>query len=324
MSNSRQTVSPALTLLVPCYNEEAVIPVLLKRLAGLMDTLDASVRVLFIDDGSRDSTETQLKEACARDPRLGYVRFSRNFGHQAAVSAGLRLATGDAVAVLDADLQDPPELIGQMLAKWREGYDVIYGIREKRKEPLLLRLAYAVFYRMLRKMANVDIPLDAGDFCLMDRNVVDEISRLPEHNRFIRGLRSWVGFKQCGLTYDRQARQGGASKYTTAKLFRLAMDGLIPFSIVPLRLASWMGSLAALGGFLYAFGAVVYKLWVGQTPPGWASLVAALVFLGGLQLLVLGIIGEYLGRVFDEVRGRPDYILADRAGWVTPPQAENG
>jgi dolichol-phosphate mannosyltransferase len=248
---------------------------------------------------------------------MACLRLSRNFGHQTAVSAGLARVRGDVVAVIDADLQDPPELILDMIAKWREGYDVVYGIRTNRKEGPFLRAAYALFYRILKKIANVDIPLDAGDFSLMDREVVDQINAMPEHNRFIRGLRGWVGFRQIGLPYSRQARQAGAPKYNLYRLLNLAMNGIISFSSVPLKIASWCGAVSSFLGFVLMLWVVVNGLVYGRTPPGWASLAVIVLMFGGIQLIVLGIIGEYVSRIFDEVKRRPHFIVRDAAGWVS-------
>jgi dolichol-phosphate mannosyltransferase len=306
--------NPVFELLIPCYNESAVIPLLLDALTSFEAKCPYDVRITFIDDGSRDNTFELLKAACEKHKNWRVLRFSRNFGHQAAVSAGLAHANGDVIGVIDADLQDPPEVLLEMLAKWAEGYDVVYGVRRNRKENVLLRSAYSLFYMMLKKMANVDIPLDAGDFSVIDRRVAREINNMPEHNRFIRGLRGWIGFKQYGLAYERRARAAGEPKYTLRKLFKLAFDGLITFSSVPLKLGVWIGGMSAFAGSLYLVYALVQKLVFHSSPQGWASLVAIVVFFGGVQLLVLGIIGSYIGRIFDEVKNRPHYIVAEIAG----------
>ena len=313
---TERTTRPSLGLVIPCFNEEAMLPKLFAELDLFAKTTPGPVWFLFVNDGSRDRTADLLDAACARDERMACVHFSRNFGHQAAVSAGLQLARGDVVAVIDADLQDPPAVILEMIAKWQEGYDVVYGVRHNRKEGFLLRLAYAAFYRTLQKVANVEIPLDAGDFSLLDRRVVEQINRLPEHNRFVRGLRGWVGFRQYGLTYDRSARQAGETKYNLGKLVKLAMDGLITFSSVPLRLASWLGALSALLGVVFFIYALYSRFFRAQTPTGWTSLVVLFLFFGGMQLLVLGIVGEYVGRIFEEVKNRPHYVEAGRSGWL--------
>ncbi len=303
-------------LIVPCYNEEEVIPKLLERLEHLSKEWPYPVKVLFVDDGSRDRTGELLRGACEKNPNMAYLALSRNFGHQTAVTAGLAHAPGDVVAVIDADLQDPPEFILEMIEKWREGYDVVYGVRKNRKESPILRAAYAGFYRLLKKIANIDLPLDSGDFSLMDRKVVDYINAMPEHNRFIRGLRGWVGFKQIGLPYERQARQAGTPKYNLFRLSNLAMNGLISFSSVPLKLASWLGVFASFLGFLLLLWALISGLIQGKTPPGWASLAFIVLLFGGIQLIVLGIIGEYISRIFDEVKRRPHFIVEDAVGWV--------
>jgi dolichol-phosphate mannosyltransferase len=313
---SSRPASPCLGVVIPCFNEELVIPELLRRLDAFAARCPGPVRFLFIDDGSRDRTFSLLAEACAGDDRMGVLRFSRNFGHQTALTAGLRHIEGDLIAVLDADLQDPPEVVLTMLERWREGYDIVYGVREKRKESLFLRAAYALFYRTLKRVANIDLPLDSGDFCIMDRKVVDILNAMPEHNRFIRGLRGWVGFRQLGLPYEREARQAGETKYSLSKLLQLALDGLISFSVLPLRFAVLAGSISALLGFLYFLYAVAGKLFFNANPPGWTSLVVLLLFFGGIQLLVMGIIGEYVGRIFDEVKSRPHFLVAEKAGWV--------
>lgn len=313
----RKQARPELGLVIPCYNEELVIPQLMAELDRFMQETTHPVCVLFVDDGSQDQTYALLRQACRADPRKGCLRFSRNFGHQAAVSAGLSVVRGDIVAVLDADLQDPIDIVPRMVEKWREGYDVIYGVRKNRKEGWLLRAAYAAFYRMLKSLANIELPLDAGDFSLMDRRVVDEIKALPEHNRFIRGLRGWVGFRQIGLAYDRQARAAGEPKYNLRRLLKLAFDGLISFSTIPLRLASLLGLVAGTCGMLYLVYAIIVKLANPLAPVGWASTIAVIIFFGGVQLLVLGILGEYLGRVFEETKRRPHYIIAEHAGWAS-------
>ncbi len=305
---------PELGLIIPCHNEEDVVPELLHALEDL--DLGIPVSVLFVDDGSTDGTLEAFKEACLHNKRLACLSFSRNFGHQSAVSAGLRHVRGDIVAVLDADLQDPPEVLHEFVKAWRNGADVVYGIRTNRKESLFLRLAYRMFYRLLQRIANIHIPLDAGDFALMDRKVVSVINAMPEHNRFIRGLRGWAGFKQTGIPYERQARRAGRPSYTLKRLMRLAFDGLMSFSAVPLRVSSWMGAASALLGFGYLAYALTCWLRGIQLPPGWTSTIVVVLFLGGIQLMVLGILGEYIGRIFDEVKNRPHYVPSAAYGWL--------
>ena len=305
---------PQLCIVIPCFNEEPVLPQLVERLNTL--ELDIPYRVLFVDDGSRDGTLKYLDSVCAGDERMACLSLSRNFGHQVAVSAGLRHAKGDLVVILDADLQDPPELLPMFLTQWQKGYDVVYGVRTNRKESFLMRMAYSVFYRLLGRSANVTIPRDSGDFALMDRRVVDVINSLPERNRFVRGMRAWAGFRQTGVSYKRPARFAGKSGYSLRKLIKLALDGLTGFSMFPLRLAFWPG-MAAFG-----YG-VLRQLWLLSQSSfdqlffsSFADTATLILLLGGLQLAVLGIIGEYVGRILDEVRGRPNYVLQHRLGWA--------
>jgi len=312
---------PNLTLLVPLCDEEAVIPELLRRLAAAADRLDAEVDFLLVDDGSRDRTGELLREAAGREPRLAVLRLSRNFGQQMALAAGLSESRGDAVAILDADLQDPPELLGEMVARWREGYAVVYGVRRNRRESWPRRLAFAAYYRLLRRVAAIDVPVDAGDFCLLDRRVVDLLNRLPERSRFLRGLRAWAGFRQIGIPYDRPARAAGAPKYSWRRLLELGLDGLFSFSHVPLRLVSLLGialSVCALLGVLF------YLVWwsaefriAGRRPAdvaGFMTLATLLLFFAGIQLLSLGLLGEYVGRIYVEVKQRPGWVVAERFG----------
>lgn len=308
-----------LDIVIPIYNEEETLAELRSRLTATLDALDGvDWRVLYVNDGSRDGSLELIAEQCRENPRFGCLDLSRNFGHQAAVSAGLDHAGGDAVVVMDGDLQDPPELVASFLQRWRDGYEIVYALRRKRKEALLKRLAYAAFYRLLRWMAKIDVPLDAGDFSLLDARVVEVLRSMPEHNRFIRGLRSWVGFRSVGVEYERDARFAGQSKYSLSGLLRLAMSGFVGFSTFPLRLAVWLGFLAAGVGFSVAAWATIYRLLGLPAPVGWASTVAVILFVGGVQLLVLGVIGEYLGAVYDEVRRRPVYIARGFIGGEEP------
>ena len=309
--------NPELSVIIPCYNEEEVFPLLVDELNKLDDALSFPVYFLFVDDGSTDGTLGLIESLCERDERFACLSLSRNFGHQNAVSAGMKHSIGDIVAVIDADLQDPPSVLPTFIEKWQEGFDIVYGIRQNRKEGLPQRFAYALFYRILKRIANVEVPLDAGDFSLMDRRVVDVINQMPEHNRFMRGLRGWVGFKQTGVAYERQARQRGTSKYSFGKLLKLAFDGLVSFSAVPLWLAGWMGALSAMLGFSYMLYAFVSRILGHEIPQGWTSTIIIILFLGGIQLMVLGILGNYIGRIFDEVKDRPHYITKQKAGWVT-------
>jgi len=308
-------MTPIITVILPVYNEQDTLELLAARLVPVLDEgTGGSFEVLFVDDGSRDGSGQIVDLLHAKDPRFKAIHFSRNFGHQAALQAGLDEALGAAVIVMDADLQDPPEVLNLFIEQWREGYDVVYAIRKKRKESVWKRAAYSLFYRTMKFMAEIDVPLDAGDFCLMDRRVVDTLVSLRERNRFLRGLRSWVGFRQIGVEYERDARHAGDPKYTLRKLIGLALSGYIGFSAMPLRLATWLGLCAAGMGFLIAVWAAISKLAGIYSPRGWASTLAVIMFLGGVQLLMLGVIGEYLSRVYDEVRQRPLYVVKSRVG----------
>jgi len=306
---------PKISVVLPVYNERENLNALRTRLIPVVETAAAGqFEILFIDDGSRDGSAEILDSFHASDSRLKVVHFSRNFGHQAALQAGLDEAAGEAVILMDADLQDPPEVLHNFVKYWLQGFDVVYAIRRSRKEGLLKRVAYASFYRTMRIMANIDLPLDVGDFCLIDRRVVDALCSLREKNRFLRGLRSWVGFKQMGVEYERDARYAGTPKYTLRQLITLASSGYIGFSAMPLRAAAWLGLVTAIIGFAVALWAIVTKLLDVPSPRGWASTLAMILFIGGIQLMVLGVIGEYLGRVYDEVRQRPLYVVRSRVG----------
>jgi polyisoprenyl-phosphate glycosyltransferase len=278
---------------------------------------------MFVNDGSTEGSGELLDKLNERDARVKVVHLSRNFGHQAALQAGLDAAAGAAVVLMDADLQDRPEMVEAFVARWREGYEVVYAVRRQRKEGIAKRAAYALFYRTLHAIADIDVAVDAGDFCLLDRRVVDVLVALPEQHRFLRGLRGWVGFRQIGVPCERDSRWAGTSKYTLRKLFRLALSGYIGFSAAPLRLAALLGLVASLVGFGVAVWVLATKLLDIPSPRGWASLLACVMLVGGVQLLVLGVIGEYLGRVYDEVRRRPTYVLRNRVGFDAPaPAAE--
>ncbi|MGH8009648.1 MAG: glycosyltransferase family 2 protein [Candidatus Binatia bacterium] len=307
--------APVFSVVVPVFNEETVIAELYRRLTRSLDGIRESYEMIFVNDGSGDQSLSLLCELTRQDGRVKVVNFSRNFGHQAALQAGLDGATGKAVILMDADLQDPPEMLGRFVELWRQGYEVVYAVRRKRKETFLKRAGYALFYRTMKAIAEIDVPLNAGDFCLLDRSVVDTLAALPERNRFLRGLRSWVGFKQVGVEYEREARHAGVPKYTLRKLIRLALSGYIGFSAMPLRAAVWLGFLSAGTGFTVALWVLITKLMDIPSPRGWASTVALILFVGGIQLLMLGIIGEYVGRVYDEVRQRPLYIVHSRLGF---------
>jgi glycosyltransferase involved in cell wall biosynthesis len=310
--NQNQRKSPALSVVVPLFNEESNVRSLHARLTASLGSLNRSYELVFVDDGSRDGTISILDEIQAVDPRVVLIRLSRNFGHQSAVSAGLDQASGLGVIVMDGDLQDPPEVLPLFVERWEAGFDVVYAIRRKRKEHLLKRLGYFSFYRILNAISDLDIPLDSGDFCLMDRRVVDALNALPERMRFVRGLRTFVGFRQTGIEYERSARESGRPKYSLRALVALAIDGVVSFSSYPLRLMTYLGlgtaSLAVLMTIWVFVDAFVHH----TAPRGWASVIVTVLFLGSMQLIGLGIIGEYLRLIFLEAKGRPSYIISER------------
>lgn len=306
-----------LSIVVPCYNEELVLAELHDRLVSVLNQLeDTDGEIVYVDDGSKDQTPALLKELQLDEPRVGVVSLSRNFGHQIAVTAGLEHANGDAVVIIDADLQDPPEVIPEMVARWREGYQVVYGLRAKRHGETTFKLFTAkIFYRLINRLSEVEIPLDVGDFRLMDRQVVDVLLNMPERDRFLRGMVSWIGFKQSAVIYDRAARHAGETKYPLIKMLRFAVDSVISFSFAPLRVAIWVGFgaiAAAVAGIVYA---LVVRFYTTTWVRGWASIFTAILFLGGVQLVTLGIVGEYVGRIYAEVKLRPLYVVRERLGF---------
>lgn len=321
MDNEELAGDVTISVVIPVYNEQETLAALVERLRGVLESMGDSWEVVFVNDGSVDGSGALLESFHREDPRLKALTLSRNFGHQVAVTCGLDHAMGDAVVVMDGDLQDPPEVVPDLVRTWREGYDVVYAVRKQRKENVVKVTAYKAFYWLLKKVSYLDIPLDSGDFSLMDRRVVSLLSRMPERNRFVRGLRTWVGLNQIGYEYEREARFAGESKYSLGKLFRLAFDGLISYSFVPLRVVSNLGMLVSLTALAYMIYLVVAQ-WVGETTiQGWTSTVVIVLFLGGIQLLALGIIGEYIGRIFDEVKQRPQYVVSDALGVEAKPPA---
>ena len=307
-----------ISIIVPCFNEEAVIQETHRRLTDTLAYLEGRYEIIYIDDGSRDRTLLILESIQATDKAVRVLSFSRNFGHQMAVSAGIDHAQGDAIVLIDADLQDPPELIRAMVQKWGEGYDVVYGQRHSREGESYFKVATArLFYRFINRLSDVPIPLDTGDFRLMSRQVVDVLRRMPERDRFIRGMVSWVGYRQCALPYERARRYAGVSKYPLRKMAAFATDGILSFSIKPLRLATTMGFLTsglAILGILYA---LVLRLWTSYWVSGWTLLIISVLFLGGVQLICLGIIGEYVGRIYSESKRRPLYVIGEALGFRT-------
>jgi len=304
--------APELTLVIPVFNEEAVIPELRRRLVEFLGRVGASWEVVFVDDGSRDQSRALLEQLCREDERFGLVALSRNFGHQVAITAGVDYARGDAVVIMDADLQDPPEVVGQMLDKHREGFDVVYGVRSAREgEGWFKRSTAALFYRLLRGILGVPIPVDAGDFRLISRRVVVALRSLQEANRFVRGLVAWVGFRQTAVRYERPARFAGETHYPLRKMLKFALDGITSFSTLPLRIATWLGVGSGVLGILVAGWAIYAKLMTQAAVPGWATLMALVSLASSAQLMMLGILGEYIGRIYDEVKRRPLYVVQD-------------
>ena len=303
------------SIVVPIYNEESVLPLLVSRLHSLIEVnKNLRFEIILVNDGSRDKSKFLINEACQNSPFIG-IHFSRNFGHQAAVTAGLMHATGDYIAVIDGDLQDPPELIPEMVLKMYETeVDVIYGVRTHRKENLIKRSSYFLFYRLLSFITPLEIPLDSGDFGVMSRRVVDIINSIPEHHRFIRGLRAYCGFKQIPFTYKRDIRGGGESKYNLGRLLKLALDGIFTFSEVPLKMATLLGFIIAAFATVYGSILLIWRIVSDQKLAGFATLSIGMFFLGGIQLFCIGILGEYVGRIHNQVKGRPSFIIDSISG----------
>ncbi len=299
-------------MVVPLFNEEGNVPELLGRLVTILDGVPAldGYEIVAVDDGSRDGTLAALRREAARIPQLVVVSLSRNFGHQIAATAGLDEARGDAVILMDGDLQDPPELIGQFVEKWRAGYDVVYATRRERRGESAFKVFTArLFYRVTERLTSVAIPVDTGDFRLMSRRVVDALKRSRERHRFLRGLVSWIGYKQIGITYDRDPRYTGKTKYPLSKMLKFAIDGITSFSEIPLRFATYLGFLVSGFAFVYAVIVLVMKF-LHHNEPGYTSTMIAILFLGGVQLITIGILGEYVGRIYDEIKARPLYLVA--------------
>lgn len=303
---------PEISVVVPLYNEEGNVDELVRRIIAIAEQIEGrpTFEVVLVNDGSRDGTMVKLHGLSARHPQLVVVDLSRNFGHQLAATAGLDTATGDAVILMDGDLQDPPELINDFVAKWREGFDVVYAVRRTRAGESFFKLLTArVFYRTIKRLTNVAIPVDTGDFRLMSRRVVDALGQVRERHRFLRGLVSWVGFRQTGITYDRAERFSGATKYPFSKMLKFALDGVTSFSEIPLRFATYFGFIVSGFAFLYAIVVLALKVF-RLNYPGYTSMMVAILFLGGVQLIGIGILGEYVGRVYDEIKARPLYLIS--------------
>ncbi len=303
------------SIVIPIYNEQEIIPELSNRLKAVIDKLDDSAEIIFIDDGSHDKSFEILESLQAKDPCIKLIGLSRNFGHQVAITAGIDNTSGDAVILMDGDLQDPPELIPSMIRKWKEGYHVVYTIKKSRKENPLKRFAFHSFYRLMQIFSSISIPLEAGNFSLMDREVVKIIQKMPERNRYISGMRAWTGFKQTGIEFDRDIRFAGKPQMTLRKLIDLALDGIISFSNIPLRFAILLGISSSAISFLVGIFVIYEKLITGKAILGWASTIVSITFLGGMILLTLGVIGEYIGRIYDEIKQRPLYIIQKKVGF---------
>lgn len=304
------------SVIVPMYNEEEVIEHTYKRLKDVMDATGKPYELIFVNDGSKDRSAELIRSFGERDPNVRLIDFSRNFGHQIAISAGMDYAQGDAIVVIDADLQDPPEVILQMIAKWKEGYEVVYGRRLKRKgETIFKKVTALAFYRLLKSMTNVDIPLDTGDFRLIDRKVCDVLRSLKEKNRFVRGLISWIGFRQTSVEYVREERFAGETKYPLKKMISFALDGITSFSYKPLKIASYLGFFLSIGSFLYLLIVIYQRLFTDTTEAGWTTIVALNLLFNGIILILLGVIGEYIGRIYDESKNRPLYIVREASGF---------
>lgn len=310
--------TPKYSFVIPIYNEEETLAELYRRISAVMARMDGPVELILINDGSRDRSLELLRELHAQDSRICYLSFARNFGHQIAVTAGLNFSSGQIVVVMDGDLQDPPELIIDMVEQWRQGYQVVYAQRtQRRKEGWFKRLPAYMYYRILRHLADVDIPIDTGDFCLMDRCVVDVLNAMPERNRYIRGLRAWIGFKQTAVKFERDPRFAGEVKYTFRKSLSLAMNGLVSFSKVPLRLSIYLGLFAAFVSVLMAFLILYWRIFYPSSAlTGLTIVMMAVFFLGAVQLVSIGILGQYVGRIYEEVKGRPLYTLAEVVGFA--------
>lgn len=323
---SEPLIRPRYSLVIPLYNEEPVLPHLFAALDGLLARMDAATEIVLVDDGSRDRSAELAAAKCRIDNRYRLVELSRNFGHQIAITAGMDRASGDAVIVMDADLQDPPEVVLELIAKWKEGYDVVYAQRREREgESWFKRVSARLFYRLIAHLSSVDIPRDTGDFRLVDRKVIEAFGQMREHDRFVRGMFAWMGFKQTAVTFDRRAREAGTTKYPLRKMIALAFNGIVGFSDAPLRLALWVGTAVSMLAMLY--GVYVVGLWLSHDAslvPGWSSTIVIVALLSGVNMLMTGLMGLYVGRIYNEVKGRPLYFVREEqpqeifAGEETP------
>jgi len=301
------------SIVIPLYNEEGIISLLVERLQQLISEFDGPAEVIMVDDGSRDATYPLAQAVTEADPRFKLIQFSRNFGHQMAITAGMDAAAGDAVIIMDADLQDPPYVVLQMIEKWQEGYEVVYGLRQQRQGERLFKTATAsMFYGLLHRIGDIDTPVDVGDFRLVDRRALNAFLQMRENNRYVRGMFSWVGFKQTGVPYTREERAVGTTHYTLRKMVKLASNGIMGFSTAPLRLATWVGVLASLLAFAFGLWVFGKALLFGDRVAGYPSLMVVILFMGGVQMLALGVIGEYLGRNYAESKQRPLYFIEEK------------
>ncbi len=304
------------SIVIPVYNEELVIEECYKRIKATMDTTSEPYELLFVNDGSRDKTEAMVSDLCDRDPRVRLISFSRNFGHQIAITAGMEASTGQAIVVIDADLQDPPQVILEMIEKWKEGYDVVYGQRLSREgETFFKKLSAKWYYQLMRRLTSVDMPVDAGDFRLIDRKVCDALSSFKEKNRYVRGLISWAGFRQTAVYFHRKERFAGKTKYPLKKMLRFALDGITAFSHKPLKISSYIGSTISVLSLIYLLVALGLKLFTEKVVTGWSLAFAVSLFFNGVIFIMLGVLGEYIGRIYDETKNRPLYIIREKKGF---------
>jgi glycosyltransferase involved in cell wall biosynthesis len=316
--NSLTSVSPELSVVIPVYRSASIFPELYRRLDASLSPIVKALEIIAVADGNSDGSADIIADIHHKDPRIKLIELSRNFGHQVAVTAGIDHAQGQLIVVMDDDLEDPPEVIPKLIAKAREGYDLVYGIRRHRQVGIIKRVFYAAFYRIMNSLSAIDIPYDSGDFCLMKRPIVDTLKKMPEKNRFIRGMRCWAGYNQTGVEYDREPRYAGESGYSIRGYFKFAMDGILSFSYRPLTIVTASGFITAAAGFLFALYAFFARL-TGKLPAdatGWTSLMVGILFLGGVQLLSIGIIGQYIARIYDEVKHRPHYIAKRKIGFA--------
>lgn len=304
---------PQINIVVPLYNEELVFDELVNRLQKLMDNTRLSIEVILVDDGSKDNTAGKMRELSLKNEKFQSVILSRNFGHQSALSAGLNFVNAsEAVLIIDGDLQDPPELLDEFYAQLKKGYDVVYAIRKNRKESYIKKLAYKWFYKFLKKISYIEIPLDSGDFSLISLRIVRQLNQMPEESRFLRGMRSWIGYSQIGLEYERERRGAGESKYTKKKLLKLAFNGIFNFSEYPIKVITNLGLFTIITSIIYFIYVVIKKIFFGDVPQGFTALLFMIIFFGGIQLFAIGLIGEYVLRIFFQVKKRPLYILKER------------